>query len=104
MPFRVSDMSMSFLPVAEDDDSWIAVIGCGPQSLLFHGNTQKPYVRYDPIDIVHGVKSLDDLRALRQELRNLIARLDVIEKQRVRGEGEGEEPPAPGETALPEVK
>ena len=81
MAFKVRELTLSTLPTADEDASWMAIIGCGPQSLLLHGNTQNPYVRLDPIDYLGGLKSVDDINALRQELGLLLDRLTTIERQ-----------------------
>jgi hypothetical protein len=77
MPFRVEDLA-AMLSVERQDQGWGIVVGCGPRSLglaVDEGcpNTQRN--RVEAVDAIWGLRSLDDLRALRF---NLAVALDVI--------------------------
>jgi hypothetical protein len=80
MLFRFSDLGFSLAQDEEGDRRWMAVIGCGAQSLndAAHGNTQQRFVRHEPIDYVYGLKTSNDIRALRQELQDMLARLEPL--------------------------
>lgn len=71
MSFKVKDLSTTWR-VSKEDHSWIVQIGCGVNSAKGHGNTQSKNVkRVDPIDFMSGIKTRDDLEALRLAVHDL---------------------------------
>jgi hypothetical protein len=92
MAFHLRDLSFAIDPAS--DRSWMLVIGCGAASVVDHVNTQVKRARHDAIDLMHGVKTLDDINALRQELNACLEKLKIIEAD-VKRLG-GVQPAAPG--------
>jgi hypothetical protein len=84
MSFKFRDLAFA-LADEEGDRRWMAVIGCGALSLddANHGNTQPPFVRHEPVDFVYGLKTSNDIRALRQELQNMLTRLEPLLEEAV---------------------
>ena len=85
MAFNVRDLTLTVSP--ESDRSWMIVIGCGSGSVMLHTNTQQKYVRYDAVDLMHGVKTIDDIGALRQELKACLQKLKALEGDLMRMAG-----------------
>lgn len=94
MDFIFRDLAFSLADDEKGDRRWIAVIGCGARSLddAAHGITQNRFVRHEPIDFIYGLKTSNDIRALRQELADTLARLEplllkVVEMETAAAEG-----------------
>lgn len=80
MRFETKDLMVTLNAVKEEGNGWEFMIGCGPASVECD-NTQKPprpYKRLDPVNIESGLKTDDDLEALRYELQK---RLDEIDQE-----------------------
>lgn len=74
MPFDFNDVVLAEGALMERRDrDWCLMIGCGAGSSFLHGtDTQHlPVGRQDPMDLMVGIRTSDDLLALQLVLRDL---------------------------------
>lgn len=91
MAFNFKDLSITLTTGLSDDDprephAVLAVVGCGTQSLMIHFRTCEVRTQgpcptnpeeLKPVEIFTGLENPDDIRALRQALKDLLAEADT---------------------------
>ena len=78
MNFKFKDLEIN-LPVPEEGEThaWFAFVGCGPKSGGC-SDTQPFEPRTEPIDILYGANSKDELRALRKALKRVLGHINTL--------------------------
>lgn len=84
MPFLIKELAITLASIEDGDHAWFAMIGCGPASAegCNPGATQPPTKeRKEPFDYLHGLKEIDDVRALKLALNQMLIKVAQLEEK-----------------------